>query len=695
MKRLLIAFVALTLSAPLVHGQSGNDLFQKALSKERAEGQIEEAIRIYERIVKEYASDRALAARALVQMGRCYERLGKIDAKHTYERVVREFADQKASAAEARARLIEIARMPAAPAGPSSRRVWAGPGVDLEGAPTADGRYLTFVDWETGDLAVRDLSSGAHRRLTKNPLMMNATGFANASAPSPDGTRVAYAWFNNAADAFELRVIGMDGTGEQVIYSRQFEYVLRVAWMPDARSVAIAYKRADGAHQLAIASLADGTLRPLRTFDWRSVARISVSPDGRYLAYDFPPREDSPNRDLFVLAIDGSAGATLVEHGANDLLPIWAPDGRHILFVSDRTGTPGLWAVPVTNGRAAGAPRMIQPIGNLVPLGFSGSGSLYYGLGNGSVDVYLAALDPVTGRIVGEPRPAALRILGANSRPDWSFDGRFLAYQSDRVPGGGIGTRILSILSMDSGAERELAPALNYFQRPRWSPDGRTLLVTGNPPSGRQGLYAVDAEKGSISLFALAEPNVSLYGHSWSSDGSALFFTTSDERGPFIASRNNRTGEVRELYRPPSGSTAGDPASSPDGRWLAFREGNNPTTVKIMSMSGGAAREIAKVAPPDAIPGFGGLNWTRDARHLLFVRASGPRQETRELWRAAVDGGALERTGLVMRGLRDVRLHPDGRQVAFTAGEGSDEVWVLENLTFAAPPVSSSTRGRR
>ena len=33
--------------------QTGNDLFQQALSKERAEGRLDQAIQLYQRIVKE------------------------------------------------------------------------------------------------------------------------------------------------------------------------------------------------------------------------------------------------------------------------------------------------------------------------------------------------------------------------------------------------------------------------------------------------------------------------------------------------------------------------------------------------------------------------------------------------------------------------------------------------------------------
>jgi hypothetical protein len=132
---------------------------------------------------------------------------------------------------------------------------------------------------------------------------------------------------------------------------------------------------------------------------------------------------------------------------------------------------------------------------------------------------------------------------------------------------------------------------------------------------------------------------------------------------------------------------------SRDGRWLAFRQSTGASTITVIPAAGGEAREIVRIAPPHTVPGFGGINWTPDGRHLFFVRASGPLQDTRELWRVAADGGPPEPTGLAARGLRDSRLHPDGRQIAYTAGEGSSEVWVLEHVFAAMPSRTTASRG--
>src|SRR5687768_3231437 len=112
MRRALTVCLVIVLATSLHARQpqsGGTDLFQKALSKERAEGQLDEAIALYERIVIGFTSDRPVVARALIQLGSCYERLGRPDARSFYERVVREFADQRGPFTQAQARLAVLA----------------------------------------------------------------------------------------------------------------------------------------------------------------------------------------------------------------------------------------------------------------------------------------------------------------------------------------------------------------------------------------------------------------------------------------------------------------------------------------------------------------------------------------------------------------------------------------------------------
>ena len=143
------------LAAAILAAQSGNDLFQQALLKERSQGDLAGAIQIYERILKQHASDRKLASQALRQIAHCQGRQGNESARRTYERLLKEYSDQPQAIADARARIAALSAA-AAPTGPRIRQLWAGSDVDWEGGVSPDGRWLTYTHWETGDLGVRD-----------------------------------------------------------------------------------------------------------------------------------------------------------------------------------------------------------------------------------------------------------------------------------------------------------------------------------------------------------------------------------------------------------------------------------------------------------------------------------------------------------------------------------------------------------
>ena len=85
----LITLGMLVLLGGAVLAQTGNDLFQQALVKERTEGNLPEAIKLYQTIVQKYSSDRKLAAKALFQIGQAYEKLGNAEARSAYGRSIR------------------------------------------------------------------------------------------------------------------------------------------------------------------------------------------------------------------------------------------------------------------------------------------------------------------------------------------------------------------------------------------------------------------------------------------------------------------------------------------------------------------------------------------------------------------------------------------------------------------------------
>src|ERR1039457_4329399 len=109
MKLISTLFLALSmLAAAAPAAENANDLFQQALVKERTEGNLPEAIKLYQRIVDKYAGNHKVAAEALLQLAGCQSKLGDAQARKSLERLVRDFADQKETVAEARLRLAAL-----------------------------------------------------------------------------------------------------------------------------------------------------------------------------------------------------------------------------------------------------------------------------------------------------------------------------------------------------------------------------------------------------------------------------------------------------------------------------------------------------------------------------------------------------------------------------------------------------------
>ncbi len=679
--------------------------FQEAIDLMETKGDYPAAIRVFEDLAK--GADRNLAARSLLYMGLCYEKLGRDEARKAYERVVGEYADQSEAATEARTRLAALSGNGATKTSEMvARRVWVGPGVSLEGGPSADGRYLSFVDWETGDLAVRNLATGEKRHVTHKGSWADSREFAETSCMSPDGTQIAYLWASKDF-RYELRVIGVDGSAPRVLRSGgEVEWFNPTAWSSDGKQVLAVFHRKDKSTQLALVSVANGSARVLKTLTRGVLPSTDLSPDGRYIVYDLPPKEDSENRDIFLLATDGSREIPLVQHPADDFWPRWMPDGKGVVFFSDRSGTVGLWAIRVADGKPQGSPMLVkQDIGRVDPLGLTRNGSFYYGLKTGKTDVYTAALDPATG-MVSPPTPATQRFVGLNRSAAWSPDGKYLAYVSK--PGPTPFPYAILIRSLVTGEEREVPLKLNWLFPSRglhWSPDGRSLLVTGVDERSRWAFFKIDKDTGNQTAVLWTQPGSYPFWATWSSDGKSLIHAEeADDKS--IRVRELETGQEKVIVanNPYSGYLK-EGALSPDGRQLAFIRSDSKAhsdLLEVVPTAGGEPRELLRLGEGKEFE-FPALAWTRDGSQLLFsksVAASGEKQSgvfrvsgsgrvlRTELWRIQASGGEPQRLDLAMDGLlQDLNIHPDGKQFAFSAGEDKAEVWVLGNFL---PPLKAA-----
>jgi Tol biopolymer transport system component len=700
--------IALSPDSAAQKSQSAEVLLGAALHQEEVEGNLEAAIETYKKLLAEYPDNRPVAARALLQMGRCYEKLGKSEARKAYERLVRDYADQSEQVKLARTRLAALAAP--GPVTMTTRKLEDQPG--LSGAISPDGRYLSFWDWRTGDLAVRDLQTGQDRRLTsegtegkEGATVSQWAGWG--SAWSSDSKQIAYAWyiFDSDAQRVELRVVGLDGAKPRVLARCDgAKEIGSFAWSPDGKHIAASVYPQSGSLRMELFSTADGSTRTLTDLKHEITPTTTrFSPDSRYIAYDRLPHEMSPERDIFLMSIDTGQETPLVQHPADDYLLGWSRDGKWIVFASDRTGALGLWVVGMSGAKTEGEPRLVKPgIDRILPIGLTREGALYYGVVRATEDVYIADLDPTTGKVTGPPRKAIEQFEGGNFSPSYSPDGKYLAYVSRRgnSPYPTNVGNALCIRSLDTGQERVFYReiwrlGLGYIAGVDWSSDNRFITFGGSEGISITGVYRIDLKTSEITRIIRFGADEMILGGVPSFDGRFSFDALGNrENGSSqIVVRNLETGELRELYRFPRLERGIKLALSPDGRWLSFINAgwDAVRSLRIMPASGGDAREVWSFGETKQGTPGGNHTWTPDERYIVFGAPDPSDLRVWDLWRVPVEGGRPEKMGLQRRwGILDLTVRPDGRQLAFAGRGGSSmdsELWVLENFL---PPAESS-----
>jgi Tol biopolymer transport system component len=236
---------------------------------------------------------------------------------------------------------------------------------------------------------------------------------------------------------------------------------------------------------------------------------------------------------------------------------------------------------------------------------------------------------------------------------------------------------------VESGRVRELRLPLLYINEPRWLPDSRSLVVFGRNFKGHGAIHRIDAETGKTSVIADAD----LCRVQVSPDGKKIYYEVGRVTlgsGPRrLFEHNLSSASAGELLTLPDGG--GSVELSPDGRLLALvvlDPKTKTTTLTVRPVDGGEPRALFHVDHPDRLQHFGGMSWTPDSQGLVVVNTTGDRFQPKDLWLVPVTGDKARKLDIDIRGwnLVGIRLHPDGRQIAFFSGQDLREVWALENV---------------
>lgn len=725
LEALLFSLALLLLAAPGL-AQEGDPavLLEKARYEETVRGDLDAAIRLYRQVTDNHPDRREVAAQALLALGRAYERIGREGALSAYRRLVTEYGDQVAAAEAARSRLAalttEAPSFASGPAGLEMRRLWTTPVGLAVGALSPDARRALFIDWVElndpasrghADVALYDLQDERVRLVTDLPDQSVEDTYPENPIWSRGGEWIAYAHWDGDWTHQRLHLVRPDGSDNRVLVdNEQFRNLRPLAFSSRADFIVTLLRGWDEAYRIGLVSTVDGEVTILKSGGQHAPHPLSLSPDDRYIVFDQHQGDGSSRHDIFVLAVDGSSEFTLVESPAEDHLPFWTPDGDAVAFVSDRSGRPALWSVPVEEGRPTGEPRLVRDdVGAMYPLGFTAKGALAYRNPLWRTDVFTADLDLEAGRL-GESRLLTRTFVGTNMMPAWGPDGDRIAFLSRRGRGGD--EYHLVVRDVRTGAET--AHPLPFETRARtettWSEDGTAIyLETGTNARVDRKSYRLDLESGEIERADRRDFVGKIRG--FASERQAQYLRSQRLR----VTADNEIREYREgdfrlepgeqlvwvqdgvqrftngLGQEPESLTAvGHSHSwrlSPDGKTLAIAISTRPPSqvsdaLFLLPLASGAPREIARTGGGERE--ILSIRWTPDGKQILYVEGEDLEDVPPEFWLVPVSGGEPRRLDLQLtRGeFAGMRFRPDGGAIAFTREERLRELWVMDGVEW-------------
>jgi Tol biopolymer transport system component/DNA-binding winged helix-turn-helix (wHTH) protein len=360
---------------------------------------------------------------------------------------------------------------------------------------------------------------------------------------SPDGESIVCAYGNSAAgnqgmSLVEVRVV--DGSTRE-LSSEKFFNIAKIMWLPQKTGLIMsAAKKSEGYRQLwrvsypslqfteisaGLSSFSDLSLtrngdkivasQSTRAFDlWVGATRESENlkkvtavmdkfcwtPDGR-LVYSL---NTIGNVDLWVMRPDGQEQKQLTLNSATNDAPTVTPDGRYIIFISNRAGAFQVWRMQIDGS-------------DPVPL-TSGGGKNFPGISpDGKWVLYNTTDDWQLWRVsIAGGEPARLSDSYALF-PSISPDGKMIA-----CLGRSDSKAVLRILSFEGGQPLktfDLAAPTFSSNRIQWTGDGKAVIY-GTEHDGITSIFRQPLTGGKPALVMKFEDELADF--SYSQDGQSL-----------------------------------------------------------------------------------------------------------------------------------------------------------------------------
>jgi TolB protein len=224
--------------------------------------------------------------------------------------------------------------------------------------------------------------------------------------------------------------------------------------------------------------------------------------------------------------VDGYAITQLTSDPADDIQPRFSPDGKKVVFCSNRSGN---WDIWIVERDGAGMTQLTRDQADEVAPCWSPDGTRIafctWGRRSHQWELWEMAV----------AEPGVRRFLAFGMFPDWSPDGRHIAFQRARQRDG----RWFSIWTIELADGDVKHPTEVAFSddaaciAPHWSPDGKRLVYCAirNSPAGSvesapgfADLWMVEAESGL--RMKLTDGGAPTFNPVWASSGRVYFVSS-------------------------------------------------------------------------------------------------------------------------------------------------------------------------
>lgn len=531
-----------------------------------------------------------------------------------------------------------------------------------------DGSFITGRSPDFGNLVKVELPSGNKTTLAK---ANHPEEYAWSSVVSPDGKQVAYTWFNGKT--FNLMLVDADGksSSRMLLNGAEGRMGFPYDWTPDGQWLLVGADE-KGNPVMELLSPKTGEVRVITQGDnGHIVNKMSFSPDGKYVVYDDGLEGKSA---INLIGIDGSGKTILADSNYNNYGPYWSSDGKYIMFLSDRHGQKGLWALSMEGIKPVGEPLFItEKVYDLDPIGFTAKGVFLYDSIKIKLNVYTTELNSKSKN--AKPLLISKNFQDNNGDAVWSQDGNYIAYRSGRDNK----KTVIVVHNVKTGEERDIHIAGGSVIQ--WFADN-TLLVLGSDT-----LFRLNTGNGDTTHLLKLTPDwpKQIIQHSpvLSADEKAIIFLESDrKKGITKVYKYDLSSKYKKELGTYDSPDVTSFAASPNGKEISaivLYQGTNgrPCAIQTINLETAEKKELYKAPWGDETKLFG-MSWSPDSRFIYYIRRN-MQTSNCDLWKISENGGEPQFTGITMKQLRYPRISPDGKKLAYYGGpqRATAEIWEM------------------